>query len=593
MAVMVLVGVGAHPASDVPLVYATLEPKQIAMGESARLTITSLGNPVPLALPKVSGLQFDILGRTHEVQLVNGTPLASSSLVVRVTPLIAGTFTIPPVTPELQPLVLQVSADHGPAGSTGPGNSNYLIRPPVLPNAPAKDGLRLTADGSAFVRLGVPTRAVYVGESVPVDIEVGMRAGFVTSLNGLPTLNGGEFTLNNLSRQPDRTERAVDGKPFTILTWHSVLAAVKPGEFSLAIETPLTVKISTRPKKDAQIDDLLGDPFMQNFFGATVSRDITVTSPPTDLKVLALPLEGRPADFSGAVGTFKIASEISPAASAAGDPITLRMRLRGSGNFDRVDSAMLGHLDDWKTYPPKSSFKASDAIGYSGEKTFEQPLIALKPSAQTLPGLTFSYFDPVLRRYETARSTPITVNITPTDTMPGDTPAGTAMAANRASSPLRPDHAVAGGQVKSLIPLYMQPRFLVIPSVLAFAFASGLIGLRRRGSTPQGAARKRATSKAGARELERLDAVARAGDTAAFLDAARATLQRSLGARWRLAPEEVTGDEVSRRLGQEGDEIRQLLFLADETRYAENKRVAVDFARWTRVVRRALEEKSC
>ena len=75
----------------------------------------------------------------------------------------------------------------------------------------------MSADGSAFVRLSVPKREVYVGESVPVTIEVGMRAGFVTSLNGLPTLAGSDdFTLNNLSRQPERNEQTIDGKPFTL-----------------------------------------------------------------------------------------------------------------------------------------------------------------------------------------------------------------------------------------------------------------------------------------------------------------------------------------------------------------------------------------
>jgi hypothetical protein len=191
----------------------------------------------------------------------------------------------------------------------------------------------------------LPKRPVYVGESIPVDIEVGMRAGFVTSLNGLPTLSGSEFTLNSLSHQPERVEKLIDGQPFTLLTWHSVLAPVKPGSFTLSVETPLTVRIRTRPARDSVIDDLLGDPFLQNFFGATVPKDITVSSPAADLTVLALPMEGRPSDFSGAVGTFKVASELSSTTAATGDPLTLRMQVSGAGNFDRVDSPMLEHVD--------------------------------------------------------------------------------------------------------------------------------------------------------------------------------------------------------------------------------------------------------
>ena len=123
------------------------------------------------------------------------------------------------------------------------------------------------------------------------------------------------------------------------------------------------MKIRTRPKQESTLDDRFGDPFWQNLFGATIPKDINVTSPAQELTVRELPAEGRPADFHGAIGTFSIASDVSPAKADVGDPLTLRMRVTGSGNFDRVDSSMLDHLDQWKTYPPKSSFNTSDPFG--------------------------------------------------------------------------------------------------------------------------------------------------------------------------------------------------------------------------------------
>ena len=219
--------------------------------------------------------------------------------------------------------------------------------------------MRLTPDGSAFVHVEIPKHEVYVGESVPVEIQVGMRDGFVESLNGLPKLNSNDFTLNNLSRQPDRAPRTIDAKPFTVYTWHSVLAAVKPGTYSLAFETPLTVRIRTRPQRESMLDDLLGDPFLQNIFGATVQRNVNVSSPDAEITVLPLPAQGRPADFGGAVGSFKISADLSTAKTTAGDPLTLRMHVSGTGNFDRVESSMLGGDAQWKTYEPKASFSAS------------------------------------------------------------------------------------------------------------------------------------------------------------------------------------------------------------------------------------------
>jgi hypothetical protein len=568
----------AHAES---LVYVTIEPKEITIGETARLTITNLGTDSRTpTLPKVSGLQFDIIGHTRQFEMSNGVTLPSSSVIVQVTPLIAGTFTIPPITPNAPSLVLNVKTDHGPTGSTGPGNTNYMIRPPVQA-IPSKRGVLQSIDSAAFVRLNLPKRDVYVGESVPVDIQVGARAGLVTALNGLPTLHGGEFTLNNLSHQPDKEEKVIDDKHFTVLTWHSAIAAVKPGQFSLDVETPLTVKLSTRPKQDSALDELLGDPFLQNYFGATVSKQITVSSPAAELKVLPIPQEGRPADFGGAVGSFTVSTEITPLSAAAGDPLTLRFRVNGAGNFDRVNSEMFKHLDDWKTYPSRSSFHASDTVGYAGEKTFEQPLIAPKPGTHTVPPLAFSYFDPVARRFQTATSTPLTVSVTSSLAEALLAPDAATLANGASLSALRPDHA-ADAAASSLVPLYLRPAFLIAPSMTITLFAAGWVGLRRRIALVPG----RVLTKGMQRQWQSLNAAATARDAVLFCITARNLLQETLAQRWKLAPAEVTREAIQSRLGAAGDEIRQVFLLADETQYGIRDPGDVDFARWTQVVDR-------
>ena len=67
---------------------------------------------------------------------------------------------------------------------------------------------------------------------------------------------------------------------------------------------------------------------------------------------------------------------------------------------------------------------------------------------------------------------------------------------------------------------------------------------------------------------------------------ARAVLQTAFAARWQIAPDEVTDAIVADRLGSDGDEVRQLLALADESRYAGRDLSHLDFARWTSLVRR-------
>lgn len=591
--ILLLAAMAAHPwliapaSADTPLVYATIEPAQITLGQSAKYTITNLGNGTDsITLPVVSGLAFQVMGRTQQFEFVNGTMLASTSIVVRVTPQIAGIFSIPGITPKAPPLVLQVISDQ-PAKQLGPHLANAPVKPPIFSGESLPDGVRLTPDGSAFIRLTIPKREVYVGESVPVDIEIGMRSGFVSSLNGLPKLTGDDFTLNNLARQPERSEKLIGGIPFVLMSWHSFVAVVKPGTFSLGVEAPLTVKIRTRPRSDSKLDDQFGDPFLQNLFGTTVPKDIDVTSPLSQLTVLALPTEGRPADFHGAVGEFKIATDISPASAEAGEPLTLRMRVAGSGNFDRVDSAMLERVEHWKTYPPKSSFSASDGFGYKGEKIFEQPVIASNPGTQTLPGLSFSYFDPTSRRYETAHSSPLNVTISPAL---ADSTLSAAQVGVRAASPanvfqngLRPDHTLTGDSATSLIPLYLRPQFLAVPSILALALAGGWVGTRRR--------RHLDTRLAIDQELAQMRAAAGAGDSVKFFESARSAVQRMLAARWKMAEDQITAAEVQARLGGESEDVRRLFALADESKYSGRDPEVSDFARWLKVVRQQLADE--
>lgn len=594
LALMVSCGAAGPALAAQQLTTATLDPQQIILGQSTTLTVTLTGSqPQQFNMPQVEGLEFGMLGQSHRVEIMNGAILTSTSLIIRVTPQTAGIFTIPGLTPQSQPLILRVSPDNG-SGAAGTARSSTV--PGALLGAPNAEGIRMAADGAAFVKLVLPKRDVYVGESVPVEIEVGARDGFARP-NGLPTLTSSEFTLNNLTRQPDNYQKVIDGKPYTVFTWHSEIAAVKPGKFTLSLDVPFTVRIRTRPSRDSAIEDALGDPFLQNFFGATVQKDITVSSPSSDLAVLALPTEGQPKDFTGAVGQFTIASDVSATAAAAGDPLTLRLHVTGTGNFDRVDSPMLEHVDGWKSYPPKSSFKGSETTG-KGEKTFEQPVIASKPGPQTLPGLAFSYFNPTTKHYETARSAPLSVSISPSladsslsaPQAPAAGPDANKTPANPPPVGLRADHAAESDAVSTLMPLYAQPRFLAIPALLALGFIGAWLALRR--SAAPRAPSRYANSKAVNRILQDMQAASRARDATLFFNIARSALTESLAARWQLVPEAVTLDEVDARLGSEGAEIREILALADEANYSGHEMTSTDFQRWIQIVRTELVEAS-
>jgi BatD DUF11 like domain len=379
-----------------------------------------------------------------------------------------------------------------------------------------------------------------------------------------------------------RRDQMIEGSPFLIMTWHTALAAVKPGDFSLAVESPISVKLNARSAEDQAFASQLGWPFSQIPYNGVAPKDVTIDSPSLQLKVLSLPKEGRPNDFSGAVGDFQVSSDTSATRVAAGDPLTLRLHIRGAGNFDRVDAAMFDHLDHWKTYPAKSAFTASDPAGDKGEKVFEQPLIASQAGEQSIPSLEFSYFNPNTQRYERARTEPITVTVAASlaDSSlgaPAGAPSPNGALTSVSARGLRSDHPPPRNSVSGLRPLYFQPAFLTVPAALFLILAGSLFAVR-----PDPA---RVVSKANQRTLARLDAAARTADSASFFGAARDALLQTFATRWRLPADQITGAELKARLGEASEDVERLFALADEAKYSDHGAGGVDFQRWLTVIR--------
>jgi hypothetical protein len=572
-----------------------IEPATIELGDAARLTIAASGsNASAITPPMVAGLEFIAVAQSQQIESVNGVSTSTTSITYRVIAQQAGVFTIPGVATGSTPVVLTVIPGNGRRAATARGFTRPGMAQTGSSLLPATS-TPASANGAAFVRLRLSKHELYVGETIPVDIQVGMRDGFVASLNGLPTLNGDAFTLNKLSSQPQRAEELIDGKPYTVLTWHSALAAVKPGALSLTIEPPLTVRMRTAARPDAgSLDeegfgDLFSDPIFQNFFGGSTEKDMILASSPNAFTVLPLPAQYRPANFSGAVGTFSISSDVSDDKAAAGDPVTLRLRISGTGTFDRVTTPMLHDVEHWKTYTPTAKFTALDDIGYRGEKTFEQPVIATQSGSESLPALSFSWFDPNSRHYVISRTSPLSVAVSPASagaaaSLAAAPPSATSDAprGDRESGGLRADHADIGGATASLKPRYYQPEYIALPPLLVVAFSGAWFWVRRREKTAAESIRAAELPSTDSL-LASMEKARESGDTRVFFQCARSVLQAALASEWQLDPTRITLAEVEARLGASSVAAR-VFVLADEAAYAGMKLLPSDFQWWKQLV---------
>ena len=119
-----------------------------------------------------------------------------------------------------------------------------------------------------------------------------------------------------------------------------------------------------------------------------------------------MPEEGRPADFGGAIGQWKLDVTAKPTDIAVGDPITVTIKVSGNGNIDTVPTPKLGSLDGFKTYDPTTK-TTKDDLNTTGERVMQQVLIAKSTDVKELPEVRLAYFDPEARAYKTAVQSPI------------------------------------------------------------------------------------------------------------------------------------------------------------------------------------------
>jgi hypothetical protein len=114
--------------------------------------------------------------------------------------------------------------------------------------------------------------------------------------------------------------------------------------------------------------------------------DAFVESAPRSLEILPLPEEGRPADFSGAVGQIELRAEASAPEIALGDSLKLRLRLGGEANLESFDTPRIARIEGWRIAGIIDQRS-------SAERTFELDLVPLDARVTRIPPIAFSYFD--------------------------------------------------------------------------------------------------------------------------------------------------------------------------------------------------------
>ena len=264
-------------------------------------------------------------------------------------------------------------------------------------------GRRTPAIGKneVIIRAELSKRSAYVGEEVLLTYRLFTSVPIMAlELLEEPSLTG--FWVENVELPEDQRpeRRTLEGKDYSVLpVRQQVLFPTTPGKIEIG-----------RARFSVAVRSRSGDPF--DAFIMRVSKPIVREAGPLSLEVKRLPTEGRPRDFSGAVGEYSLEAELNKEEVEAGDPVTLTLSVRGQGNLRSVKAPGFLVLPGFRHFDPSTSenLRAS-STGFYGTKLWEFVLVPDAGGLKEIGPWSFRYFDPKQKRYLTASAGPLRLSV--------------------------------------------------------------------------------------------------------------------------------------------------------------------------------------
>ncbi|HZY39587.1 MAG TPA: BatD family protein [Mucilaginibacter sp.] len=392
-----LLFVATNALAQQPKFTASVSKSTVGTGEVFEVTFSVSGNGGNFTPPDFSG--FQVAGGPNESQsmeIINGNTSASISIGYDLVAIKEGQFTIGAATIEV----------NGHKLTSTPIKITVVKGKPVPQNAPAQaqssapdNGIQQAsaADLSKllFIKAIVDKTNVYLGQQITVTYRLYTRVGIVQNqAASTPELNG--FWSEDIKQQSGQIPMHIEvykGVRYEVADLKkTILFPERSGDLTV---DPLGMTfIVSVPVQSS-------DPFAQ-FFQDTRQEKYVAKSAPVAIHVKPLPEAGKPASFTGAVGSFSIESSVDKAELKANDALNYRVKVTGSGNIKLLKTLAANFPADFEKYDPKITDTVNEnENGVSGSRFYNYLLIPRHQGDYNIDPLQFSYFNPVTNRYVT------------------------------------------------------------------------------------------------------------------------------------------------------------------------------------------------
>ena len=321
---------------------------------------------------------------------INGKKSYSKTYSYFLSPIEKGSFEIGQASIEVddeiyKTLPVRVTVTSAVDIPTDPNDPNYL----------ADKNIHLVAE--------VSNKNPFLNEAISVSYKLYVSPD--TGVNNWRELEApryADFWSNNIDIKSLNVQNGTfKGKPYRyVVLRRTLLYPQKTGK--LKIE-PLTLDISVQVPSNRR-----------DFFGNLISSSVnkTVSSGSSIIDVKSLPIDNKPKDFSGAVGSFSFEIKSDKKELLTDEAFQLSLIVSGDGNFNLFEDPKISLPNSLEVYEPEKISNISvRARGIKGNINNKYTVVPINPGKYTIPETKFSFFNPVSAEYKTIYSDPIFIDV--------------------------------------------------------------------------------------------------------------------------------------------------------------------------------------
>lgn len=487
-------------------------------------------------------------------QMTNGHTTSSSSITYTYT-LYAhknGTFNVPAATATVDGRQIQSKATKVTVTGTARQQNG-------APNMHQDNEPQMRAAGSKisgndlFIKVSANKRRVHEQEPVLLTYKVYTLVD-LTQLNGkMPDLTGFHTQEIPLPQQKSFHVEQVNGRPYRCVTWSQY---VMYPQMTGKLEIPSITFKGIVVQQNRSVD-----PFEAFFNGGSgyveVKQDIIAPS----LTIQVDPLPAKPANFSGGVGQLNISAQIDKTDVKAGDPISLRVVVGGTGNLKLIKQPTVDFPKDFDKYDAKVTDKTKlTANGVEGNMIFDFLAVPRNPGKFTIPPVELVYYDTSANAYRTVKSQVFDINVEK-GSGKNSTVADYAQEKEKDIRGIK----TSGAHSRSLSSGFFGSTAYWVSLLLPLlAFIVLLIVFRKRAidNADLGKMRGKKANKVATRRLRKANQLMKDGKQGDFYDEVLRALWGYVGDKLNMPVEALSRENISEKLhAHEVDESTEKLFL--------------------------------